>query len=697
MRKIILFILLFISILSKGQVQVANLPTYTVNATSDFLLIGKAAGISGSSNKMSIANFLSTYSISVAPNAGSGITIAGTSPTFTVTNKLTTGTSGGQTVIGGTAVGDGLIYKGTTGNGTSTAAAHTFQGGNNGATQIMRMNNDGNVGIGANPDPAYALIVEKLDTNPSSVQGFLANRYINLTSSNSNQFTGGYGAIFINGSAAHSGVSTGLSGETTNDGSSSASDLRGINGNVVAASTSTVTSASGGFFQFYTGGTGEITNAYGTRVEMLQNPGTITNTYGNYIGDITTGTQTNTPYSFYASDANANNYFAGKIIYPYGTPGIGKVLTDDGTGVGNVVWSSPAAGGVTSVSGVADKITVTGTTTPTVTIASTYAGQTSIQTAGTFTTGVWNATAVTPTYGGTGISTYTIGDLIQASGTSTLSRLASVSSGSYLRSVGTGSLSVWSTLKLPNTGTANYIPHFTSTNTLGENANFQYNGTTVGIGTGANAHASASLHSNVDGGPNLFYFSSYNSSATTGAAVTIAHGRGTLASPTVTLSGDALGYINFAGQFNTTVNNVTSGARIRGDAAENFSASGSGSDLVFLTVAKTTTTPFVERMRISSEGLVTVGVMTGVAKFNILSTTEQQRTAYDASNYFSTTVGSTGTVTHNAVGAGSKFVFSDNIELTQTVSNTTLTAADKTIQIVVNGTTYYIPAKLTND
>jgi len=51
------------------------------------------------------------------------------------------------------------------------------------------------------------------------------------------------------------------------------------------------------------------------------------------------------------------------------------------------------------------------------------------------------------------------------------------------------------------------------------------------------------------------------------------------------------------------------------------------------------------------------------AKFGVLSTTEQVRILYDASNYFSTTVGATGNVTFNAVGSGAGFVFSDRLSL----------------------------------
>jgi len=51
------------------------------------------------------------------------------------------------------------------------------------------------------------------------------------------------------------------------------------------------------------------------------------------------------------------------------------------------------------------------------------------------------------------------------------------------------------------------------------------------------------------------------------------------------------------------------------------------------------------------------------AKFHVVATTEQSRLGYDGSNYFSTTVGSSGGVTFDAVGSGAKFTFSDSIEV----------------------------------
>lgn len=49
------------------------------------------------------------------------------------------------------------------------------------------------------------------------------------------------------------------------------------------------------------------------------------------------------------------------------------------------------------------------------------------------------------------------------------------------------------------------------------------------------------------------------------------------------------------------------------------------------------------------------------AKVHIIKTTEQLRVGYDASNYYSTTVGSAGGVTFDAVGSGAGFTFSDPV------------------------------------
>jgi len=70
-------------------------------------------------------------------------------------------------------------------------------------------------------------------------------------------------------------------------------------------------------------------------------------------------------------------------------------------------------------------------------------------------------------YGGTGLSAYAVGDLIYASAiTPTLSRLAAVSAGSYLRSTGTNAAPAWSTVKIPNTASTGDLWYGSASNTI---------------------------------------------------------------------------------------------------------------------------------------------------------------------------------------------------------------------------------------
>ncbi|OGR65097.1 MAG: hypothetical protein A2X31_08050 [Elusimicrobia bacterium GWB2_63_22] len=61
-------------------------------------------------------------------------------------------------------------------------------------------------------------------------------------------------------------------------------------------------------------GVGVVKKAYGLIVDDLQNSGgTIDTTYGVYIGTQTAGAQVNPPYSLYAADQAAWNYFGGRV------------------------------------------------------------------------------------------------------------------------------------------------------------------------------------------------------------------------------------------------------------------------------------------------------------------------------------------------------------------------------------------------
>ncbi len=159
-----------------------------------------------------------------------------------------------------------------------------------------------------------------------------------------------------------------------------------------------------------------------------------------------------------------------------------------------------------------------------------------------------SASAVTAGQGGTGqAGGYAIGDLLYASGASTLSKLADVAAGSYLRSGGVTTAPVWSTATLPNTTAQGDLLYSSATNVVSTLAK-DINATRYLSNTGATnnpAWAAVSLTSGVTGilpaqrggtgmafftvaGPTVlrnFTFPDADATVlTSGAAVTVAQG-----------------------------------------------------------------------------------------------------------------------------------------------------------------------------
>ena len=89
-------------------------------------------------------------------------------------------------------------------------------------------------------------------------------------------------------------------------------------------------------------------------------------------------------------------------------------------------------------------------------IASTYVGQATITTVGTVATGTWNATAIDEVYGGTGLTSYTQGDILYASASNTLAQLAKDTNATrYLSNTGTSNNPAWAQVNLANGVTGN--------------------------------------------------------------------------------------------------------------------------------------------------------------------------------------------------------------------------------------------------
>lgn len=159
------------------------------------------------------------------------------------------------------------------------------------------------------------------------------------------------------------------------------------------------------------------------------------------------------------------NGFAGTVANATTTPAItltttvtAAVLKGNGTAiiasVAGTDYLAPNGSGaglsgvVLSVIGTTDRITSSGGQNPVIDIAATYVGQTSITTLGTVTTGTWGATTIAVDKGGTGITSYAVGDIIYASGATTLSKLADVATGNALISGGVATAPLWGKIGL---------------------------------------------------------------------------------------------------------------------------------------------------------------------------------------------------------------------------------------------------------
>lgn len=84
----------------------------------------------------------------------------------------------------------------------------------------------------------------------------------------------------------------------------------------------------------------------------------------------------------------------------------GENLTSILTKIDSLIGSG-GGGGVSSVSGTSNRISVTGTTTPVIDIAAAYVGQTSLTTLGTIATGTWQGSSISTTYTDAKVKTVT--------------------------------------------------------------------------------------------------------------------------------------------------------------------------------------------------------------------------------------------------------------------------------------------------
>lgn len=155
-------------------------------------------------------------------------------------------------------------------------------------------------------------------------------------------------------------------------------------------------------------------------------------------------------------------YTLGDLIYSSAANTLAKLagsvsttktfLTQTGTGAASAApaWGTIAAADVSGLapSATTDTTNAANITSGTLPVARLNGSYTGITGVGTLAAGTWNGSTIAAAYGGTGQSSYTVGDLLYASGTTALSKLADVASGNALLSGGVGTAPAWGKIGL---------------------------------------------------------------------------------------------------------------------------------------------------------------------------------------------------------------------------------------------------------
>ena len=356
---------------SSGQVIAGNIGGTIFNTNSDSgsstLVQGDTIAINGGTNGIDTVLSSDTYTLNIDATE-IGTTTFGSGSDFTWTFNSSGATDPtlafGNGSISPTLTATGLFNVLTgnlkVGNGTPTLTQNGEDAYIEGTFEVDGVSTfASNVGIGTtNPGsllevstetPAYAtgsyfnnrtaLVHNTFDYGgvDNDFANFQSNLRVISSVDNPEVLSAIVGSVFVpSGNTADHGSIIANSSSFVHEGTGLISTARGGLFSLSNSDAGEITEAFGSEVQIANSATGIITDLDGLNVNVnnegamttvklgdveLTNSGTIGSTYGYYVGDITSGTQTNNPYSFYASDANAYNYFAGDVGIGTSTPG----------------------------------------------------------------------------------------------------------------------------------------------------------------------------------------------------------------------------------------------------------------------------------------------------------------------------------------------------------------------------------------
>jgi len=674
MKKILLTLAVTLSLFSFSQIKVMNLPVITTGFDRWNLIVDTLG--TGGTKRMSIANFKTAF-------FGSYISGSGTTnymPIFTGSGSIgngflyqrgrnivlpalryitSTDTTRSQIELD-TAYfwisTDGQTYDGVSifGQHSSSNPSLVLQAGEGSNVSYISVSKQ------TNPSSNTVILSGTGKTTISTDRGLTISQD-SLRYTDGNQGSGKVLTSDANGYATWQTSSGGISGLTTNYitkatsstaiGNSSIQD----NGTNIAIPNSTYltnTLTTGATTPFISFDAGEVTVAsdpstnkgrlYLTQSQArfdYNNAGGVASIIQNSSGtDINhTGTIT--------LNAGTKSIINTALQVNIASAGANKVLTSDASG--NATWQNPATSG--TVTSIATGNGITG---------------------GTITT--------TGTLGLSGAT----GDIGSFSGTNTYSAITAVATGYLLGSQGTSTKPAWlqaatlntsltTPLEIGGTTTTSTKTFRTTSGNATTGSDFIWqngnNGATEQmrlLNSGALLIGTATQTSSPSGTSTLEVAKNQNS----GTLVTISNttsNTGAFTGFDLYQSGTAYSSIIYLSPGFTNSSNVNKpdGLKVAsvGAGGVNLAATNSSGSIRFYVNGATDAAALRANINSSGDTYFGLGSVSASARVHAVSTTEQLRIGYDGSNYYSTTVGSTGGVTFNAVGSGSAFTFSDKI------------------------------------
>ena len=204
-----------------------------------------------------------------------------------------------------------------------------------------------------------------------------------------------------------------------------------------------------GDFFLVTSGTANVNTAWVQQTAPPITVGTTALVFQQFSAPITytagTGLSESPSYTFnIANTGTAGTYGSASNVPVFVTNAQGQVtsVTNTAIAIAAAAVSGLAASATTDTTNAAN---ITSGTLPSGRINGSYSNLTGV---GTLTTGTWNASTLAAIYGGTGITSYAQGDLLYATSSTTVGRLADVATGNALISGGVGSDPSWGKIGL---------------------------------------------------------------------------------------------------------------------------------------------------------------------------------------------------------------------------------------------------------